>query len=66
MSIFVDFPVIFPVVGVTHLFTAGFFFPVILRKYIKPTRNATRYNNRNVLLHLSFTLKIAIFSEAYI
>ena len=29
-------------------------------------RNAMRYNNRNNLLHLSFTLKISIFSEGYI
>ena len=30
------------------------------------TRNATRCNNRDDLLHLSFPLKILIFSEAYI
>ena len=30
------------------------------------TRNAMRCNNRDDLLHLSFTLKISIFSEAYI
>ena len=30
------------------------------------TRNAMRCNNRNDLIHLSFTLKISIFSEAYI
>ena len=30
------------------------------------TRNATRCNNCNNLLHLSFTLKISIFSEVYI
>ena len=30
------------------------------------TRNATRCNNRNDLLHLSFTLKILIFSNVYI
>ena len=30
------------------------------------TRNATRCDNRDDLLHLSFTLKILIFSEAYI
>ena len=29
-------------------------------------RNATRCNNRNDLLHLNFTLKVSIFSEAYI
>ena len=29
------------------------------------TRNATSCNNRDDLLHLSFTLKISIFSEAY-
>ena len=29
------------------------------------TRNATRFNNRDDLLHVSFTLKISIFSEAY-
>ena len=29
-------------------------------------RNARPCNNRNDLLHLSFTLKISIFSEAYI
>ena len=29
-------------------------------------RNATCCNNRDDLLHLSFTLKISIFSEAYI
>ena len=28
------------------------------------TRNATRCNNRDDLLHLTFTLKISIFSEA--
>ena len=30
------------------------------------TRNAMRCNNRDDLLHLSYTLKISIFSEAYI
>ena len=30
------------------------------------TRNATRCNNRDDLLHLSFTLKVSIFSEAHI
>ena len=30
------------------------------------TRNAMRCNNRDDSLHLSFTLKISIFSEAYI
>ena len=29
-------------------------------------RSATRCRNRNDLLHLSFTLKISIFLEAYI
>ena len=33
---------------------------------IKQTRNAMRCSNRDDLLHLSFTLKISIFSEAYI
>ena len=32
----------------------------------KKTRNATRCNNRDDLVHLSFILKIPIFSEAYI
>ena len=31
----------------------------------KLTRNAMRCNNRDDLLHLSFTLKISILSEAY-
>ena len=30
------------------------------------TKSATRWNDRNDLLHLSFTLKASIFSEAYI
>ena len=30
------------------------------------TRNAARFNNRDDLLHLSFTLKVSILSEAYI
>ena len=30
------------------------------------TRNATRYNNRDDLLHVSSTLKTSIFSVAYI
>ena len=30
------------------------------------TRNAMRCNNRDDLLHLSFTLKFSIFSKAYI
>ena len=30
------------------------------------TRNATRCNNRDYLLHLSFTLKLLIFSDVYI
>ena len=30
------------------------------------TRNSLRCNNRNDLLHLSYTLKISIFSEAYL
>ena len=30
----------------------------------RKTRNVTRCNNRDDLLHLSFTLKISIFSEA--
>ena len=29
-------------------------------------KNAMRFNNRDDLLHLSFALKISIFSEAYI
>ena len=32
-------------------------------KQKKKTRNATRCNNRNDLLHLSFTLKISIFKR---
>ena len=36
----------------------------VLHQYI--TRNAMRCNNRDDLLHLSFTVKISIFSEAYI
>ena len=31
----------------------------------KLTKNATRCNNCDDLLHLRFTLKISIFSEAY-
>ena len=30
------------------------------------TRNATRCNNRDHLLHLSFILEISMFSETYI
>ena len=30
------------------------------------TRNATCCNNRDDLFHLSFTLKVSVFSEAYI
>ena len=30
------------------------------------TRDATRCNNRDDLLHVNFTLKISIFSETYI
>ena len=30
------------------------------------TRGATRFNNRDDLFHLRFTLKNSIFSEAYI
>ena len=37
-----------------------------LNNKIMETRKATRCNNRDDLLHLSFTLKISIFSEAYI
>ena len=33
---------------------------------LNKTRNATRCNNRDDLLHLSFNLKILIFLEAYI
>ena len=29
------------------------------------TRNVTRFNNRDDLLHISFTFIISIFSEAY-
>ena len=32
----------------------------------KVTRNATRCNNRDDLLHLRFTLKISKFSETYV
>ena len=32
----------------------------------KETRNATRFKNRDDLLHLSYTLKISIILEAYI
>ena len=37
-----------------------------LNNEIMKTRKATHCNNRDDLLHLSFTLKISIFSEAYI
>ena len=30
------------------------------------TRNAMRCNNRDDLLHISFNLKISMFSEAYV
>ena len=33
---------------------------------LSKTRNATRCNNRDHLLYLSFTLKISIFSGVYI
>ena len=32
--------------------------------YSKSIRNTTRCNNHNDLLHLSFVLKIALFSDA--
>ena len=32
----------------------------------KKTRNAMRCNNRDDLFHPNFTLKISIFSEAYV
>ena len=38
----------------------------ILPSYQIITRNAMRCNNQDDLLHLSFTLKISISSEAYI
>ena len=37
-----------------------------ISSFPKITRNATRYNNRDDLLYVSFTLKISIFSVAYI
>ena len=37
-----------------------------VRKSKQETRNATRCNDHDNLLHLSFTLKISTFSEAYI
>ena len=42
--------------------------PITNRKKLEwtRTRNATRCNNRDDLLHHSFTLKVSKFSEAYI
>ena len=37
-----------------------------LNNEITKKRNAMHCNNRDDLLHLSFTLKISMFSEAYI
>ena len=39
---------------------------LIKSKVQTKTRNATRCNNRDDLLHLSFSLKISVFSEAYV
>ena len=36
------------------------------RQCLYITRNPTRYNNRDDLLQLSFTLKVSIFGVAYI
>ena len=44
----------------------GFFFQILNSIFEILTKIATRCNNGNVLLHLSFTLKIFIFSVAYI
>ena len=41
-----------------------YFINLIKKLKLKPTRNATRCNNRYGLLHLSFTF--SIFSETYI
>ena len=38
----------------------------ILQQIEIKIRNAMRCDNRNDLLHLSFTLKISMFSEAYV
>ena len=38
----------------------------LLRKELIKTRNATRCKNCDDLLHLNFTLKVSIFSGAYI
>ena len=37
-----------------------------LTLFQREQENAMRYNNRDDLFQLSFTLKIAIFSEVYI
>ena len=43
-------------------------FPAFVDTFLlkKKTRNATPCNNHDDLLHLSCTLKVSIFSEAYI
>ena len=42
------------------------YFPYFLQFILTQTRNTTSCNNRDDLLHPSVTLKISIFSEAYI
>ena len=44
----------------------GLHFYLIRTSFQKLQENAIRYNNRDDLLQLSFTLKISIFSEVYI
>ena len=47
----------------TRLSTLNFSKPKLK---LTKTRNSTRCNNRNDSLHLSFTFKISVFSEAYV
>ena len=50
-----------------HLFKVNYRSTEKSENYSKlSTRNATHCNNRDDFLHLSFTLKVSIFSKAYI
>ena len=51
------------VLGLPHVLLYTLLLTSIYHQLQTTTRNATRCNNRNVLLHLSFALKISIFSE---
>ena len=48
------------------LFSSGEVNPKKEHKITTKTRNAMRCNNRDDLLQLSFTLKVSVFSGAYI